>query len=1178
MRSKTKITFNILIICTCSMAVTGAGLIKNPGFEQGTSGWTHPVNNGYYINKITSEEKYSGKYSFYTEVLNWPNPGWVGIRSDAFPVSPNTGYILTFKAKGENISGGRGFNVHIREQDKNAKAKRIFWAIEKNKYGSFPWKTFTKQFKTGPDTVKITIVEAILIQKGKIWIDDFKLVKQNTAKIQKPKTAALQKRENIIYAQSDKGYNSGRYAGTTHQGHVREKIKKNLDLSNITQKDWDKLPNASISFLGYCADNKNNGITESIDITVNNHLYRYKLNSHLPVNYENIAWRDFPIDKKALKRSLNVITIGKSSGTKDGDDFFYIGINSREKNNCSYYSTDNGKNWQKNLNNFKTRGEYMVRLKLYNNEIKRKIVPEEINLLPSVKNISNPITATSPLYNRTDDKLTIENAFLKVCFYIAGKKLKLFSLTNKYTNSTPVRTNSPVQLFKITKNNQNLSLKDFSLENILVNKEKDTIIVDFLLKEEADKIHGINVALKVSLARSQELELALKLSNPSPSPVESIVAFPVLHGIKWNENVDDDFYLFPASGGTISKTTCANATTYGGAHSAFYQLLASYSPSVGGGLYLMSKDNSGIFKIIGCNKNSVESLAEGELSKGEIGGSLSIPFLNYVYSELFSSSIGTSFTIMHQAQKIGGGKSLILPPATIGVMKGDWHVAMQRYREWFEKNRYKHKKRGRLDGHFNAFGTWLYKGRYSEPLDPRVQVPELYAWWEWIKLTPEFVKENANLAHEADQKWSPWDGRQGTEDGTRYFFGHCGDYGREGGYNRRWGGLAALRKYIKKLQKENRLVGLYTEGVLADIPTGVGRKYGKMWGLIKEDGTYLWDYGMWNMCMDNPLWREYLAETAAFIIKETGCNGIRFDQFGHVGWRCFSKKHEHTFSKNHDNVWLRAEADVCRRARIKLDKIDPNAFVMTEYFGYDYLAQYADGCLSYLLSKNLNTGRLFINLSRFYFPGCKQFEHYYGNDPNAEKLLLFNGMGWSGRMYTLSNMRMLMENSDAFDSEILKPLIKTLIPKVYANYFKSGRKTIYTVYNASGESQEGYTLEIPLDTGQHIFDIYRQKEIALKRKKTDKALLSLRLKAGELACPTVFKKWLTIDKSKQKIIVKNNIDIQGTLISISDKNNKKLLETKEKKLKIPDNVLKNHNTICAKVIKDNKVLDVIKIK
>ena len=115
------------------------------------------------------------------------------------------------------------------------------------------------------------------------------------------------------------------------------------------------------------------------------------------------------------------------------------------------------------------------------------------------------------------------------------------------------------------------------------------------------------------------------------------------------------------------------------------------------------------------------------------------------------------------------------------------------------------------------------------------------------------------------------------------------------------------------------------------------------------------------------------------------------------------------------------------------------------------------GCLGLRLVGLLGSGR-----------PAEGGEHHRGADAKHRKRF-WNAVGSFGSYYPLPYDAILRENEDAFASRQCRPLAPTLAPGIYAHWFRSEGKEIYTVYNGTGHTFHGLALsvELPPDR-QHL--------------------------------------------------------------------------------------------------------------
>jgi hypothetical protein len=369
-------------------------------------------------------------------------------------------------------------------------------------------------------------------------------------------------------------------------------------------------------------------------------------------------------------------------------------------------------------------------------------------------------------------------------------------------------------------------------------------------------------------------------------------------------------------------------------------------------------------------------------------------------------------------------------------------------------------------------------GKYrTDILQPRTDCLELMSWWEWSTLGPKaipFDQLDQKLPAAKVKRWQSYFVKDPVT-GVQVFNNNPGDYD---GYNERFGGLPALRDAIKTYRDSCPLVTLYTDPFRVDYNTKCGRKWGELWGVMQPDGTYREDYEAWRMCHDVAEYRTFVAQTMARVVRETGADGVRLDEYGHAGSACFNKRHEHTYAEWGCTEWQRGVAEATKLVRQAMDNVDPRLVLTTEHPGYDFLLPYIDGCITYDLTVLASPLRpLECNLQRFYFPECKAYEldHRHADPKFAKRF--WNAVGAFGGRYPEAMYRVLRENADGFASRDCEPLVDTLVTYVYANRFNARSKVLYTLYNATGHSVAAPLIHVDRQAGQHVVELLSGAEV-----------------------------------------------------------------------------------------------------
>ena len=117
--------------------------------------------------------------------------------------------------------------------------------------------------------------------------------------------------------------------------------------------------------------------------------------------------------------------------------------------------------------------------------------------------------------------------------------------------------------------------------------------------------------------------------------------------------------------------------------------------------------------------------------------------------------------------------------------------------------------------------------------------------------------------------------------------------------------------------------------------------------MVGVDGEKTKAYFVWNPCHDLPAVRTWVAETMGRVMRETGADGIRLDEYGHRGWACYDETHEHTYAEPGITQWQKAVSETTRMVHEAMDEVRPDLVLTTEHPGYDHLMQHLEGCITY---------------------------------------------------------------------------------------------------------------------------------------------------------------------------------------------------------------------------------------
>jgi hypothetical protein len=717
-----------------------------------------------------------------------------------------------------------------------------------------------------------------------------------------------------------------------------------------------------------------------------------------------------------------------------------------------------------------------------------------------------------------------ENAGLR-CRFEAGDLLRLVSLYNHNTQCEMLRDPAQTHLFLVEVGGRRYAgNRDFRCTKVRTDTANG-FAAELALAEPP---------LQATLTGSVDgegLRLGLRLTNAGPSSIDFKLAFPHLAGLAISERPAADYYFYPWGGGIIADTPAHIRRGYGD-HEALYQVLDLFSPARGGGLCLRLDDAEGWHKTLALRKHS-PGIAETNAQR--LGVKTTDEF-QWTNSSLGAVE-GTGFACEYLRRTRQPGQVFVPAAAVLAAHPGDWHVAMQAYADWAHRVWKFRPHPSRLKSVHNMIaagwgqGILFQDGKYRTDI---IQSPqsglgrtqtdciELMSWWEWSPLGPwstSFDKLQ-NVLTDAQRKG--WQGYfvKDPVSGQTMWNNQPGDYD---GYNQRFGGLATFRQAIQTYRERGALVTLYTDPFRLDDASKTGRQFGKQWGVVGSDGKQTTAYEVWNPCHDLPEVRQWVADTMQRVMRETGADGLRLDEYGHAGWACFSPDHQHTFAERGVSQWQKAVAEATRLVRAGMDEVSPGSVLTTEHPGYDHLLQYLEGCITYDLTVLVSPLRpVECNLQRFYFPECKAYELDHQNaDPECRKKF-WNAVESFGRYYPLPLYVILRENEDAYQGRNCAPLISTpgQPSYIYVNRFGSGSKTMYHVYNATGHTFDGPALALPLQFGEHVFDLLRCRETEWVDDGTaSPAELRVYLPRGDVACLARLSRLLQVRREGETLSV-----------------------------------------------------------
>ena len=718
------------------------------------------------------------------------------------------------------------------------------------------------------------------------------------------------------------------------------------------------------------------------------------------------------------------------------------------------------------------------------------------DMTPEVNAPAGARTGVAPSCRIDNSTAILENEAIRAEFQLAPA-LALKSLFCAEVNRNILKAADETRIFRIHAGGRTYDARDGKVTSV---KPLSNGFQAVVLLEEP----GLECTVSV-IAERDELRFKLDVVNRGESGADFALAFPHLDGITLSAKPEDDFYLFPFGGGIIGGENCHFRSAYG-QNDAWWQMVNLFSRTSGGGVYLRGDDPEASYKFLNLRKGKgVKHPDLYHLCTGTTPGFFES---EHHWPHALSEGDYAGMAIDYAERPCAPGVKVTLPDAVIGTHAGSWKAAMQRYADWAAGVWPRQAFPGKLTGQWNyragmGLGSPLWKdGKYDTSYQGKhhkrpADIWELCSWWTlskslYWKLPFEEIGRFAK---------DPWVEKvlvwRDPATGEKVLSYALGDYD---GYNPQWGGLPAFRQHIRDLKNAGQVALLYYDAVLMDA-SAKNAKMVPEFAVINHQYKcapahdvanpttppgIVAKFHQYAMCVNAEKFADYTIDDVVRVIEETGADGVRLDEFGGGGHLCFSTMHSHIFSnEGWGNPVLQAVAYITRGIREKLGRSGKELLLLTEFPGHDMLVSTLDGALCYDgISRRSFARPAQINLLRFYFRNCKLFEIIEDagdHKPAPWDLWLWNAVGvYNSGEYPDHIRSLLLDNNDAFDLGELEPLVDTVCDGVYANRFTSGRKRIWTLFNAAGHTVDRPLLKPEGSGDVHYVELTTGRELALR--------------------------------------------------------------------------------------------------
>ncbi|MEW6355178.1 MAG: DUF6259 domain-containing protein [Planctomycetota bacterium] len=547
----------------------------------------------------------------------------------------------------------------------------------------------------------------------------------------------------------------------------------------------------------------------------------------------------------------------------------------------------------------------------------------------------------------------------------------------------------------------------------------------------------LDAELTIDLPVDGEILLHLRVRNADDKTRQLRVVFPEI-ALTIPDHPDDLWYALPHTSLVLSNRDQVFRDGYG--HRYVLQWMDFYDRRIGGGLYVGTRTRDAVHRWYEAGKEKGVTIAKVE----------------YI------------------ALDLPADKWQEFPPAVIGLHAGDWHAAFDRNQKWI--------------------ATW-YK-----PQVPRIdwyrRIWHLRTHWFRVDKYPQYAwLDEKTKAIRNNEMYEMEMEKFGHVDYMHFFDWRISEkYGRWGDYRHydAIGGLDGFRRMIDFLHGKGIRVGLYLDCFLMSKKSLIGQKHGEEWCTRKQmgqlgDGYSTEEDPMYNMCLAQQGWIDYMAETCARVVKETGCDGIYLDEGGGdmPQYYCWSKDHGHAVPA----TTIAGCKALFTKVRGALPK---DVALYTEHVPCDIVIPHLDGAYQYCHKhESLEFSPGFANVPRFAFPDFKPFMITNAggmSDGIYDGLIhtLFNGVA----LYTLSYghdpdafaltkkcANILKTHEDAFLTMNPRMLVDSDCPGVYCNAFPGRKETVWTFWNGRYRTVRGRVLTVDHVDGATYRDVWRDQPL-----------------------------------------------------------------------------------------------------
>lgn len=688
--------------------------------------------------------------------------------------------------------------------------------------------------------------------------------------------------------------------------------------------------------------------------------------------------------------------------------------------------------------------------------------------------------------------ITIGNSFIEMAID-ARKAFTITNFNNKWLGEKAL-TLDPTPGIQVTLEENSVDTKEIKLLDVsevtgAIGKE---ITLNYGFK---NGVYNLGFKIKVSVTDEPEVGMQMTAVNNSGKDLKAKIVFPIINGIQMG-NAEDVWYYYPSVRNVFSN----QAGSFDHIYSLSFpmQFYDVYNPVFGGGFYLATRETD------------VNEMRRYGFRKNESGIECYIEYPKL--HTLLKSNVPDT-----------------LCKTILGVHKGDWHVALDTYKQWLQTW---YKPFNSQDKQWYRECFWLLCDYPDNIPRDALTMRQNFTWYDTIKKQyrmRDILEEHKRTVGRYPDILHFWSWQQNMPRG----YSRWGAYGTNGEYEK-MGGVKNFNHAINDIQKNMGVrISLYLDASLLNRDLPIAKQIGPGGAMQKISGGPVIDYSSYRMCPGDQDWRTYMQGVYRRVNKDLGVNILYVDEWappfynGHIpitAFTCYSSEHGHEIPAN-------MNLEVGKYMRELRTAVPKEAALYGEYPDVDVNARYYDSNITYYLATwgtDLKEGRdniaydleekdsglsdPYLQLYKFVFPGLVQLSL-----PNDVMYFSWNRLKFTflncdaiydsfwlrdeskAEAFMVRSHDLKLKYADCFTSNSPEPLVSTEKSGIIVNKYPGKGRTLWAMYNQRYTTVRGEILKVRHLKGAKYYDAWNDKPLQV-RISGDYAFISLEMEPMAIGC------------------------------------------------------------------------------